>query len=849
MSLENFKNRKIEWDTVNKNFDQSVQIVSGDVNSRTVTIVITDNGEPINLTGYSVKLVYKYIYNDNSGFVMLTPTEPQIGEFSLTIPTEMTSPGSIKSNLILLNENLEQVIVSKNLKFISDDSTVTDLAQEVNSKIDDFTKLLLENMPQVMRSELNDLHAQSDSNTSNIDLKANLSDMTSLQSAMNNLQNKVEAFGITPDNLVTIKSLSDEITGILSDLSRKGIDISGLKTKMANIYSNALADHAEITTARGSQSSLDARLDGLNENLQNQINTNETSITTTGSRIDNLIANAGDGTVPSEVIDARVGVTGTVYSSLGNAIRTMFSLFDATKQTKRVARMNLLLDDYKVSGYYRQHTDGAKLVNADYDLYDMIPVNPDTDYYSGFSANAHITFYDFEKKYISGLVKPTPSFGTPSSYFGTLVIKTPWNAKYVSYSLNRTNIASSVFYENYDPILDTSQSIFDGLLPLERIANFPLEIKKVVNQNMFNKSLVVSGRYLDSSNGGLPGNATYCVYFMKIKPSTNYTTSGFVNNHDAFYDASGAFISAGNKSGTITTPANAMYWGVSMTITESASAAICEGNVAQYSDFGTGAVFAFDNQMPVVYEVGAKKKFTTIQSAVNFAKDGDTILISAGTYHEAVDAKTKLLHFKGVDKNTVTLEYENGAYSLPPLEISKGTVENMTIHAISQALVVGEPGKAYCFHADYDLQIGHTLSFTNVKFINDDKQVIGVGLRNNFTLEFNSCDFITPSGDNAFYVHDDPIRDNSSNQNLIVKDCSIVNNGTGATIHMQSQERVGAVVNATWQRNIVVNLSGGKLIDMATYDNGLAKDKWLGSSDFALQPTSAMNNIAQLNFN
>ena len=217
MSLENFKNRKIEWDTVNKNFEQSIQVISGDVNSRTLTIVITDNGEPIDLTGYSVKLVYKYVYNDISGFVMLTPTEPQIGEFSLTIPTEMTIPGSIKSNLILLNENLEQVIVSKNLKFISDDSTVTDLAQEVNSKIDDFTKLLLESMPQVMRSELNDLHAQSDSNTSNIDLKANLSDMTSLQSAMNSLQSKVEAFGITPDNLITIKSLLDAIANNATD--------------------------------------------------------------------------------------------------------------------------------------------------------------------------------------------------------------------------------------------------------------------------------------------------------------------------------------------------------------------------------------------------------------------------------------------------------------------------------------------------------------------------------------------------------------------------------------------------------------------------------------------------------
>ena len=243
MSLENFKNSKIEWDTVNKNFEQCIQIVSGDVNSRTVTIVITDKGEPINLTGYSVKLVYKYTYNDSSGFVMLTPTDVKNGEFSLTIPTEMTIPGSIKSNLILLNENLEQVIVSKNIKFISDDSTVTDLAQEVNNKIDDFTKLLLENMPQVMRSELNDLHAQTDSNKSNVELKANLADMTILQSAMADLKNEVEAFGISPENLVTIKSLLDAIASNASD-SEVAELINSVKVLTSNISLMSNGDYS-----------------------------------------------------------------------------------------------------------------------------------------------------------------------------------------------------------------------------------------------------------------------------------------------------------------------------------------------------------------------------------------------------------------------------------------------------------------------------------------------------------------------------------------------------------------------------------------------------------------------------
>ena len=728
MSLDNFRNRTIIWDTVNKDFPQPIQTMEGDVNARTVLIKIVDNGAEVDLTGHSLKLTYHYTNSSNSGLVMIPPKDLAKGEFILVIPTEMTATGVIEANLILLNKDKEQVIVSKSLTFISDSSTVSVLAQEVNNKIDDFTKLLLENMPQVMRSELNDLHAQTESNTSNIELKANQTDLNNLQTTVNN----------------------------------QGITIS--------------------TAAQETE------------------------------------------------------------------VRKLISLLDNVKQTKKVARFNLLLEQYKISGYYRQYTNGEKMVNTDYVLFDMVPVNADTDYCTGISPNAHITFYDFEQKYISGLLKPQPNFAIPSSYLNTLVVKVPTNAKYMSYACNK-NATQSVFYENDNPILDPSQPIFEGLLPFEQTANPPRGIKKVCNQNRFNKKLVVSGRYLDPANGGLPRNANYNVYFMKVKPNTNYTTSGFVNNHDAFYDISGKFISSGNKSGTITTPANAFFWGVSLTNTELPGAVICEGNVAKYSDFGTGAIFEVVDTAAQTLNVGADKKFTTIQAAVNFAKDGDTILISSGTYHEAVDAKTKLLHFKGVDKNTVTLEYENGAYSLPPLEMSKGSVENMTIHAISQAKVSGEPAKAYCFHADYDIQIGHTLSFTNVNFINDDYQVIGVGLRNNFTLEFNSCDFVTPSDNNAFYVHDDPIRDNSSNQNLIVKNCSIVNNGTRATIHMQSQERVGAVAKVTWQRNIVVNLSGGKVIDVATYNNGLAKDKWLGSSDFVLQPTSALNNIAQLNFN
>lgn len=178
MSLDNFRNRTIIWDTVNKDFPQPIQVMQGDVNARTLLIKIVDNGVEIDLTGHSLKLTYQYTNNDNSGFVMIPPKDLAKGEFILVIPTEMTTTGVIEANLILLNESLEQVIVSKNLTFISDNSTVTDLAQEVNNKIDDFTKLLLENMPQVMRSELNDLQATVDKQGISISEKAEQSELS-----------------------------------------------------------------------------------------------------------------------------------------------------------------------------------------------------------------------------------------------------------------------------------------------------------------------------------------------------------------------------------------------------------------------------------------------------------------------------------------------------------------------------------------------------------------------------------------------------------------------------------------------------------------------------------------------
>lgn len=129
--------------------------------------------------------------------------------------------------------------------------------------------------------------------------------------------------GSTPydlKELVPNYDINMTLKGILSDLSQKGIDISDLKTKMKAIYNNALADHAEVAKARGTEATLGDRL----QSMDGKISQTTTDITRTEARIDGLIANAGNGTVPSELTDMRVAVSGKKYSTAGEAVRNQF---------------------------------------------------------------------------------------------------------------------------------------------------------------------------------------------------------------------------------------------------------------------------------------------------------------------------------------------------------------------------------------------------------------------------------------------------------------------------------------------------------------------------------------------
>ena len=236
--------------------------------------------------------------------------------------------------------------------------------------------------------------------------------------------------------------------------------------------------------------------------------------------------------------------------------------------------------------------------------------------------------------------------------------------------------------------------------------------------------------------------------------------------------------------------------------------------------------------------------YTTISAAVTAASDGDTILVHPGTYTESVHAYGKKINIKGIDKETCILQYSGLNYTNPPLEMAKGSVENLTINCLNSGSQGSNP--AYCVHIDSDNEANQTLLFRNVRFYNPVHQAVGIGLRHNFELVFDNCEF-EAADQAALYCHDWETADSSadkSNQKLIVHNCTLRNNSLSkATIMLQSQELSTNCATCEFVGCGIANsnTSGSKISMSMWQGRTLTNASFMGSSDWVLSDASSLN--------
>lgn len=109
--------------------------------------------------------------------------------------------------------------------------------------------------------------------------------------------------------------------------------------------------------------------------------------------------------------------------------------------------------------------------------------------------------------------------------------------------------------------------------------------------------------------------------------------------------------------------------------------------------------FESNNTERKVLKVGREQEYLTISSAVNMATDGDTILVYPGEYNESIRMSDRDLKIIGLDRDRCIISYDNGDYSRPPIEMTKGLLMNITIHAYHCENPKEE--KSYAFHCDF----------------------------------------------------------------------------------------------------------------------------------------------------
>ena len=279
----------------------------------------------------------------------------------------------------------------------------------------------------------------------------------------------------------------------------------------------------------------------------------------------------------------------------------------------------------------------------------------------------------------------------------------------------------------------------------------------------------------------------------------------------------------------------------------SASAAQCEyGEVSTaYSPYVEG--INASKIIGGVLFVGDGYPYATIKDACDAAHDGDTIYIMPGTYKESVICYDKEVRIKGHSRDSVILTNDSGNYFTPPLYIAKGAVEDLTIAEIALEKDESAIAPAYCVHADSDLQEGHSLTFKNVCFTNKFAACVGIGLRSNFKISFQNCEFVSDEG-YAVYLHESQYT-GSRNQYAEFVDCVMQSTQAAHAICMQETPTVTESEALVRFQRCIVKSASNEAITMVQYGTqpGLTGSGYLGSSVWKLDALSADNSASEMN--
>lgn len=146
--------------------------------------------------------------------------------------------------------------------------------------------------------------------------------------------------------------------------------------------------------------------------------------------------------------------------------------------------------------------------------------------------------------------------------------------------------------------------------------------------------------------------------------------------------------------------------------------------------------------------------YQSIQDAVDAAKSGDTILIQPGIYYESVKIYEKAVNLQGTGKDNCIIQYDGNDYDNPPLDLSSGTVSNLTIQALASDISFLEECQAYAVHIDKEPCGSKDTIFQNCRIISETSACFGIGLWGEQRVYIVDCEIVSKSFTPNIYIHD-----------------------------------------------------------------------------------------------
>ena len=178
---------------------------------------------------------------------------------------------------------------------------------------------------------------------------------------------------------------------------------------------------------------------------------------------------------------------------------------------------------------------------------EYVEVSSNTTYVQSNNLGLGITrvcFYDNAKTFLSAVT--ANSFTTPN------------NAKYIRFSIySEGNVLPTWLQIEKGSTASTYEPYQGNTYPIYLSA---------LGKNKFNIATIEKGYELNANNGGKQANASWWLSdYIRVEPSTEYTSSNISSNTKCWYTESKTFISK-TTTQTATSPANAKYLRVNGTI-------------------------------------------------------------------------------------------------------------------------------------------------------------------------------------------------------------------------------------------------------------------------------------------